>query len=241
MICEKCGAQNDNGVQFCCACGSELPTGRGGNGFADILVYGDKTPDAGQSGTGASTERLERKLESLVRAKDKTIRTQRITFCLAGISFVLAFIGIFLPRMNTERVSARVLNQIQFEMDGRISGWDDQISLSLAEVDQKVDGMEEQISTFGENQRKDELTLRWIINCLAALEMKDSAVGEEPAEPDDTSEDRNAEITVNSGETIVDADMETAEAAAAGEESPWSTYPPQSLENGFRGDPHHEN
>lgn len=241
MICEKCGAQNDNGIQFCCACGNELPTGRGGNGFADILVYGDKTPDAGQSGTGASAERLERKLESLVRAKDKTIRTQRITFCLTGISFVLAFIGTFLPRMNTERVSARVLNQIQFEMGGRISGWDDQISLSLAEVDQKVDEMEKRIRTFDEKQGENDETLRRIDNRLATLEMKDSAVGEEPVKPDETSEECNTEITVNSGETIVDAGTETAEAAAAGEDLSWSTYPPQSLENGFRGDSHHEN
>lgn len=138
MLCEKCGAQNEMGAQFCGVCGQELPANSGGNGFADILVYGRKEPTSRQSETSGASKRIEKEIESLTRAQRKTIHAQRLIIGLTVIVCVVSIIGIFFPRMDTESVSSHVLSQIRNELNGQVNSWEAQIGDMLSEADDKI-------------------------------------------------------------------------------------------------------
>lgn len=156
MICEKCGAPNEPGAQYCGKCAERLPVKSNGNGFADILSYDTKKEPVRTTNNGEN-----KVIERLIKTQKRTIRTQRLSLVIIAIVAVLAIVGLFSPRMDTKRVSDRVMSELNDVVSQQIESWDDEVHSSLTAVDEKLIDVNEAMGTIDSKMQlvNDELSL----------------------------------------------------------------------------------
>lgn len=136
MLCEKCGAQNESGAQYCGICGSELPPVASGTGFFDIFTPQEKGTNVGSN---ESTKDIEKKFKGVVYQQKRLQKNNTILLGLSVIAIILAIIGLLFPRAKKDGSYQNGLNQDQ-EIIAQFDEELNELESRLAEIESDLEG-----------------------------------------------------------------------------------------------------